>query len=281
MQIGARHLRALGYEATLFSNHLHEMAEWFFGFRFAPQPRFDKIEELLEPFDAIFLQHDNTPKARKIRSTLKEVYTFYGSHQISKHGPLRPKFDFLADRSIPMAENIARCCQLLFPGVEASLDNGLAAPPGYSPRKYPRRIAIHPTSASPLKNWLKPRFLKLRRELEKQGYEPVFIASKEEAEEWGAPEFKTLSDLASFLYESGYFIGNDSGPGHLASNLNIPSLIIGQSQEHLAFWKPGWAPCRTVHPKGWIPQMRAARKYWKSFITVDQVIKEFTKLTTN
>jgi ADP-heptose:LPS heptosyltransferase len=33
------------------------------------------------------------------------------------------------------------------------------------------------------------------------------------------PDFQSLSDVAAFIYESGRFVGNDSGLAHLASNV--------------------------------------------------------------
>ena len=54
---------------------------------------------------------------------------------------------------------------------------------------------------------------------------PVFITENNN------PIFSSLEELTSFLYESAFFIGNDSGPGHVASALNIPTLTIGQTKD--------------------------------------------------
>lgn len=278
MQIAAAHLQKLGCETITFSNHLPALQSWFPAFQFMKQPVIDQIDEIFYPFDAILLQHDNTLKAKKIRSLSKPVYTFYGSHLISKHGPLRPSFDVLFDPTVCMAQNILRGCNVLFPGTKAKLTNGLTPPSHLIFQKYPKRIAIHPCSTSPQKNWSKSSFLKLSHRLLKEGWEPAFIAPPEEAAEWGAPLFLTLADVAAFLYESNCLIGNDSGPGHLASNVGLPTVIIGPNIEHLSFWRPGWGSGEIAVPPRWITEIKLIRSKWRNFISVNQVYKLFMKL---
>lgn len=267
MQICAHHLQKLGHPVTHFSNHLPQLQKWFPGFSFAPYSS-------LESFDAILLQHDNSEKAKQICSLSKPVYALYGSHNPSKHGPFRSSFDFVFNRTLPMAENMRLACGRLFPGIEATIENGLKVPTNLTFSRYPKRVAIHPTSSSPDKNWLRSRFLKLREKLAQAGYDPVFIASLE-----GVPLFPTLSELAAFLYESGLFIGNDSGPGHLASNLGLPTVTIGPSQEQLQLWRPAWGPNSLAFPPKFVEKTKLTRDNWRYFITVDQVIKHLTKLT--
>ena len=278
MLIASNHLQKLQVEVFTFSNHLTSLQEWFPHFQFHLQPPLDQIEEIFAPFDAIVLQHDNTPKAKLIRNLRKPVYTLYGSHLTSKHGPLRPFLDVEFDASLCMAENIRRSSQTLFPA-KASLENGITPLPHLIPHKFPKRIAIHPTSATPSKNWMKDSFLKLAQELAKAGWEPAFVVPPKEAKNWGGALFPTLSELAAFLYESAFFIGNDSGPGHLASNLNLHTLIIGPSQKHLTLWRPGWYPGSIAHPPNWVEQFKLTKENWRYFIPVNHIIKQFKKLT--
>jgi len=275
MQIAAFHLQRLGFEPVTFSNPLLSLKNWFPHFQFEKQP---VSVEILAPFDAILLQHDNTPKAKAIRSLNKPVYVFYGSHNLLKHGPLRSAFDIKFNPALCMAENICLGLKTLFPGPEPTLENGLTSPPHLQFRRFPNRIAIHPTSSSKEKNWSRSSFLKLAAKLEKEGFEPIFIAPAEEAQEWDSPPFETLDDLAAFLYESGYLIGNDSGPGHLASNLGLSTVIIGPSYEQLSFWKPGWQRASLSYPPFWVQKTKLTRKYWMNFITVNDVYQQFTKL---
>lgn len=276
MQIVSAHLRKLGHDVTTFSSHLGSLREWFPGFQFSLQPQLDKIDSLFSSFDAIVLQHDNTPKARQIRSLGKPVYTLYGAHLESKHGPLRPGLDQCFDRSVCMAENLRLACQNLFPGIEASKENGLAPPQNLRLRRFPKRIAIHPTSSSPEKNWLRSRFHSLSQKLMDEGFEPFFVVPPQEAADWGSPLFSSLSQLALFLYESGGFIGNDSGPGHLASNLGLPTLILGPNRSHLELWRPGWTPGFIASPP---LELKIISNNWQFFISVNHVMQQFKKLT--
>jgi len=276
MQIAAAHLQRLGHETVTFSNPLLSLASWFPQFQFEKHPAPETLEKR---FDAILLQHDNTPRSKLIRALNKPVYTFYGSHLVSKHGPLRPSFDVVFDPQICMAENIRNGLQTLFPGIAPSLNNGLTPPAGLQFRRFPQRVAIHPTSSSKEKNWSKRSFLKLKERLEKEGWEPVFIAPPEEREAWNGPLFPALSDLAAFLYESGYLIGNDSGPGHLASNLGLATVIIGPSSKHLAFWRPGWERGALAYPPEWVEKTKITKSIWFKFITNSNVYKRFKELT--
>jgi hypothetical protein len=278
MQIAACHLQRLGFETTTFSNPLLPLANWFPSFALKRQPPLEQIEEIFAPFDAILLQHDNTPKAKKIRGLAKPVYVFYGSHLISKHGPLRPHFDAKFDPRICMAENIRNGLKSLFPQIEPSLENGLVPLKHLKFRRFEKRVALHTTSSSEEKNWPKNSFLKLKAKLQKEGWDPVFVVPPEEAANWDSPPLPLLSDLAEFLFESAYLIGNDSGPGHLASNLGLSTIILGPSQEHLALWRPGWHPGAIIYPPPWTTKTKLTRQNWKIFLTVSNVYKQFKKL---
>lgn len=273
VQMAAFRLKENGFQTTTFSNHLGRFGKWLEGFSVALQPDLEKIEEILADYDAIFLQHDNSPKARKIHSLSKPVYTFYGSHQLSKHGPLKFGYDFVCDPEKTMVENMAEAVEKLFrlPS-DASRENGLKPPQGLKHRKYLNRIAIHPISAEE-KNWPKEKFLKAADLLSREGYKPVFLVPPEQRFIWGGPEMTTLEDLASFLYESGYFIGVDSGPGHLASYLQIPHLIIANDARQMRFWRPGWLRGEVLVPPKWIPRWKILRPHWKMFISIKSTIK--------
>jgi heptosyltransferase-3 len=278
MQISAAALQKLGYETVTYSKHLLQLTSWFPGFAFAEIPIHSPIESVLSSFDAVLLQNDNTPLAIRVRAMNLSIFTFFGDYHISKHGPLRPLMDTAFDPAICMAQNIALATARLFPGSERALNNGLTPPASLTFQKNPKRVVIHPTSTRAEKNWSKASFLQLANNLRIDGWEPVFIAPPEEADVWGSPKLSTLSDLAAFLYESGLFVGNDSGPGHLASNLGLKTLIIGPSKEHLTFWRPGWRVGEIAYPPRWVNKFKITRKKWKHFVSVNKVFKIFNKL---
>jgi hypothetical protein len=97
-----------------------------------------------------------------------------------------------------------------------------------------------------------------------------------------APVFSGLSELAAFVCESGYMIGNDSGIGHLASCLGLPTVTICRNEQSVRFWRPAWAPGRIITPSKWIPNVKGLRlrdKHWKKWISVNKVFDEFLNLT--
>ena len=96
-----------------------------------------------------------------------------------------------------------------------------------------------------------------------------------------SPQFLNLSDLAGFIYESGWMIGNDSGIGHLASCLGIKTLTIARNHKTSSFWRPSWSMGIVVHPPIWIPNIKGIRwrdKQWQKWISVGQAVRAFKHL---
>jgi ADP-heptose:LPS heptosyltransferase len=87
----------------------------------------------------------------------------------------------------------------------------------------------------------------------------------------------TLSDLATLVYESALVIGNDSLLGHLASNLNIPTLILADDPERLQLWRPDWAPSHLLFPPAYLPK-RLRKKYWSHLISPQRVFHTAKRL---
>jgi heptosyltransferase III len=264
-----------GWKATTFSDHLASFGKWIPPGSFAPQPKVEEIEERLSSFDAIFLQHDNSPKSFAIKKLKIPIYAFYGAHLNSKHGPLDKERDFVCDRNKTMVDNVRMAAWQLF-GTKADR-NGFVPLPGLIHRRHKRQIAIHPTASTFEKMWPKENFLWLAEQLQKEGYEPIFTVAPHEQPEWGSPLFQSLEDLAAFIYESNAFLGNDSGTGHLASLLNIPHLIIAGNGLQMPLWRTGWHPGTIVTPPKWLMRFKPLRKRPMLLISKRNVIKNFKK----
>jgi heptosyltransferase-3 len=108
----------------------------------------------------------------------------------------------------------------------------------------PVYAVIHPVASSPEKTWPATNFLAVAARLKKEGLDPVFIAGPNESlAEFsayrcisGAP----LAEIKSLLASAAMFIGNDSGPAHMAAAFGIPSVVLfGPSHEEI------WAPWKT------------------------------------
>lgn len=276
--IASHHLHTLGHTVTTFHRHLPSFGRWLEPGSY--QPLEENALSLLHSFDAVLLQHDNTPKAYQIvslRKTGLPIYVFYTTYRETKHGPLLSGFDIPFDPKKTMVENTCQGVSALF-GQTASLQNSLSPPPGLIHRKYNRRILLHPTSGDPNKNWLKSRYIRLATRLETLGFHPLFLLSPKERGAWpmNAPLLPTLEDLASFIYESDGFIGNDSGPSHLASYLSIPHLTLRPNRQTL--WIPGWHSGEHLMPSRWIPNIKGFRlrdQKWQYFITTRTIENKF------
>jgi len=83
-----------------------------------------------------------------------------------------------------------------------------------------RRIVIHPGAGNPVRVWPIERFRALSERLRARGWNI----------EWSDPESDDLDALCVQLAGADRFIGNDSGPGHMAALLGVPTFTIFGSQ---------------------------------------------------
>ena len=113
---------------------------------------------------------------------------------------------------------------------------GLELPPEgevqISPWQRGRVVLIHSGAAQPVRVWPLERFQNLARRLRDRGCEVRVICNPEARTSWlqaGEREVATPSsirELLDLMRDAGAFIGNDSGPGHLAAGLGIPTVTI-------------------------------------------------------
>jgi heptosyltransferase III len=89
-------------------------------------------------------------------------------------------------------------------------------------------IAIHPFSGHAAKNWPLGSYRQLARRLEASDGVAgrVLMLAGPEEELPNARRFEDLGSLASWLSGAALYIGNDSGPTHLAAAVGIPVLAL-------------------------------------------------------
>lgn len=108
----------------------------------------------------------------------------------------------------------------------------------------PEPIAvIHPVAATSQKTWPAAGFLALAKQLRAQGIEPVFIgAPADDLRSFSAyrSQIGTLTELKFLLASASLFIGNDSGPAHMAAAFGLPVIVIFSDSDPEV-----WAPWRT------------------------------------
>jgi lipopolysaccharide heptosyltransferase III len=101
---------------------------------------------------------------------------------------------------------------------------------------------IHPVASEPAKTWHARGFLNAARFLRDSfGLEPVFIASQGEDlslfREYRMMAGAPLGELKSLLRGAALFLGNDSGPAHIAAAFGVPVVVIFGASDP-AIWHP-------------------------------------------
>jgi ADP-heptose:LPS heptosyltransferase len=103
---------------------------------------------------------------------------------------------------------------------------------------------LHPFASEPAKTWPAGNFLKTAAHLNDNHLEPVFVAGPDDDVSAfqsfrvlrGAP----LAEVKSLMAGAQIFIGNDSGPAHIAAAFGVPVVAIFGASNPAT-----WAPWRT------------------------------------
>ena len=261
--------RRAGLQITMFCSRMCELSSWFPQHRIAPTLRPERADRSLAGFQLILFPKSPWPG---IRRDIAENWINYGR---------------LYRRNANRAEDMAYISAQIFNITDPTQLSGIRPPASLQHRRHQQRVCIHPTSAERSKNWLPQRFLALAERLQTKGFEPVFIMSAAEEKDWQPVindrftlrSFAGVDQCAAFLYESGFFIGNDSGGGHLASCLDIPLLSIHGRKGKSRVWRPGWGQVEVVTPLLNVIGGSLRQHLWKYFLSVSAVERGFERLT--
>ena len=267
----ARNLQQNGIAVTIFGRQIQSLGAWF--------PEVETLDDLsvadltakLSGFDRVIQMHRNKP--------------FVGLEQY------HPRVSFLdhicrVRSSESMADRLAKFCVDEFGLAGADKSNGMTPPPGLQHRKYPLRVAIHPTASTADKCWLPSRFIRLAIRLRELGFSPEFVVAPQERADWlhierlglKLPDLGSLDNVSTWVYESGWFIGNDSGIGHLASSLHIPTLSLFMRRGIARTWRPDWGTGQVLIGSTYLPTGFLKERYWKYMLSVRQVSRAFEQL---
>ena len=139
-----------------------------------------------------------------------------------------------------------------FPVIEAAMTQMLRsiATRGLGvPRPSSGPIVIHPGAGSGKKCWPAERFLELASQLRNAGQVVQVILGEVELELWPAHQIEafgksaevkrtgSLIELMDILRNASNFVGNDSGPGHLAAIMGVPTVSIFGPKDPVR-WRP-------------------------------------------
>ncbi|CAL7964213.1 conserved hypothetical protein [Gammaproteobacteria bacterium] len=261
-----------GYQVDVYGDFVYALRDWFPTMQIYP---FFPLEEQkkLAKYTTVLHMHERA---------LSHALAAWHPHSIVLfHEPL---FKFLLSE-VDMQLVV---CQYQLGLSDVVRYNNMQPLLGMVAHKYKDRVMLHPTSSSLLRNWPSQKFMQLAQILKTLGYIPHFIVAGNERNEWTKivnnefpiSSFASLSAVAICLYESGYFIGNDSGIGHLASNVGLPTVSIIIRQGLAKHWRPSWSPGEVVMPPFWLNPRSIREKFWKQCITVKRVLAGFDRLVT-
>jgi ADP-heptose:LPS heptosyltransferase len=105
-------------------------------------------------------------------------------------------------------------------------------------------VVIHPFASAPGKTWPQDRFVSVAMELQSAGLEPMVLAGPVDD---AAPFSKfqvlhnaPLAEVKNLMSGAALFIGNDSGPAHIAAAFGVPVVVLFGPSDPVT-----WAPWRT------------------------------------
>lgn len=103
-----------------------------------------------------------------------------------------------------------------------------------------RYAILHPFASTPSKAWPAQRFCELARYLALWKIEPLFLAGPgDNITPFSSHKVlqPSLTDTKSLISAASVFIGNDSGPAHMAAAFSIPTVVFF-STSNSAVWGP-------------------------------------------
>lgn len=109
-----------------------------------------------------------------------------------------------------------------------------------------RFVVLHPFASSPEKTWPAERFLAVADLLrEEAGLQPVFVGGPGDDlsrfDRHATRPSATLAETKALLRQAALFVGNDSGPAHLAAAFGVPVVVLFGPSNPIV-----WAPWRTA-----------------------------------
>lgn len=304
----ANNLHLNGYKVCYYSDFIHQLNDYIADISVLPFPEYSKVQQALNKTH-IILYDSNSRFVSQMPAELDQWFASNGIcysnarseprhkeitvEQLQNRLPLQDKAlaaHFIQlNRSYrskkiqikrpPIAHQLVNILAQYLDLKVSSHANGLFIPEA-KVKSDSRRIVIHPTSSSVIKDWTIPQFEQLAERLIDTGWNPVFTVSPAEREHWlsisnerfEVPEFDTIKKLAEFYRSSVAFVGNDSGNAHLASCLGLPNLVIFNRWRKYPLWRPAWGKTYTVYPRTLV------RKNWQQKVSVDRVFNVFEKM---
>lgn len=136
-------------------------------------------------------------------------------------------------------------------------------------------VVIFPTTPNPKKNFTIKGFNKLARRLIEMKLRVEIVVMPHEKEKLQAEfenisvkSFLELAQLIEYLRTAKIVVSNDSGGGHLAAMLGIPTITITRKNK-LFEWRPGYGLGNVVAPI--VTFKLGGEHIWRPFISIKKI----------
>ncbi len=292
MMILASSLKQADAKVDIYHPQHHLLKELFPNVNWKNLPPTDQFESIFHTYDKVYIENDNSANAWALihlrREKKLQNLCFIFPTPCSK---AHMDGDYTFDPQIPFATNLSKAAVKLLNLKKSSKNNDFFLNDAKNHRRFKTRVILHPTSQDPKRNWKKKQFLELAKHLKKMDLNPVFTVGPSEYKDWEdvislgymVKTFPSLKELCSYIYSSGYLIGNDSGLGHIASNCKLPTLTISGNTKRVKLWRPDFSLNAICTPRVPLPSFKGIsflfrENFWQYFVTVRKVLKEFRKL---
>ncbi len=99
-------------------------------------------------------------------------------------------------------------------------------------RRERHRVLIHTGAGQPVRVWPLERYARLTVRLRQEGYDVLLACDPDQQAFWSKAREqnvsvpRTVTELLSLIDQAGAFIGNDSGPSHLAAFSGVPTFTL-------------------------------------------------------
>lgn len=270
MMAMASNLAKHGRAVTVFGDYAHALRSWFPGVDIRPSLSESDAARALAGFDCAAQMHVGWPYALHDHA---RSYFYYDAHVV------------ITGKGFVKVNQISDFCRDQLGLALSTTDIGLCPPVVGRHRLHRRRVAVHPSSSGIERCWAPRHFVELGLRLKRDGYEPFYILAPHERERWACLEeaglqiqqAPSLADVAAFIHECGWFIGNESGVGHLASSVGVPTLTLTGRPTRTRAWRPGWSLSHIVYP-AYIPGGRWRDRFWRDWLWPGSVMAAFGRL---
>lgn len=269
--VAVNNLCRAGCSVTVFSDYLFQLKDCFPGFSIQPYPLSFAEKDDWKDFEKVVVLFD--------RPFVRELKAHHPVVEVMSDSALFRSAQSMVDIQMEY-------CRRYWGIAQPVRHNGIVSLSPGGEEVVAGRVAIHPSSADAFKVWPRHKFLQLADLLREQGFTPVFVVAPGEFQHWQAAVdkghevvcFDRLVKVAEFLARSQFFIGCDSGLGHLASCLGVPTVSIAIRKGTARMWAPAWHHRQVVLAPGWLFCRPLKTRFWKQAVRPRHVMRAFMHL---